>query len=62
MQQNLNGEENLKKIGKNGNTSLTSMLRQIYQKEGIRALWSGAVPRTCWITIGGFVFFGGYES
>lgn len=26
------------------------------------ALWSGIQPRVMWISIGGFVFFGAYET
>ena len=37
-------------------------LRKIYAEEGFRALWSGIVPRTIWIGMGGFIFFGAYEG
>jgi len=33
-----------------------SRLRQLYLSEGIRALFSGVVPRTMWISAGGAVF------
>eukprot|EP00756_Hemistasia_phaeocysticola_P006427 Hpha_TRINITY_DN13822_c0_g1::TRINITY_DN13822_c0_g1_i1::g.70108::m.70108/K15111/SLC25A26; solute carrier family 25 (mitochondrial S-adenosylmethionine transporter), member 26 len=36
-------------------------LLKIKQEEGMRALLSGILPRTKMITIGGFIFFGGYE-
>ncbi|THH13637.1 hypothetical protein EW146_g6614 [Bondarzewia mesenterica] len=36
-------------------------LRQIYATEGLRALFSGGVPRTMWISAGGAVFLGVYE-
>jgi len=42
-------------------TSL-DILRKIVQTEGVGNLWSGVGPRTMWISIGGFVFFGAYEK
>jgi solute carrier family 25 S-adenosylmethionine transporter 26 len=33
----------------------------IYRTEGLRSLFSGAVPRTLWISAGGAVFLGAYE-
>ncbi|KAF9510989.1 hypothetical protein BS47DRAFT_1215862 [Hydnum rufescens UP504] len=36
-------------------------LKAIYQKEGLRALFSGVVPRTLWISAGGACFLGVYE-
>lgn len=29
---------------------------------GLRRLFSGALPRTCWIALGGLIFFGAYEK
>ena len=34
--------------------------RRIYGENGVRSLFSGATPRTFWIGVGGFVFFGAY--
>jgi solute carrier family 25 S-adenosylmethionine transporter 26 len=34
----------------------------IGKNEGIRALFSGVVPRVIWISVGGSVFFGAYEA
>ena len=34
----------------------------IARKEGVRALFSGVVPRVVWISVGGSVFFGAYEG
>nr|CAI5843581.1 unnamed protein product [Callosobruchus analis] len=36
-------------------------LKNIYTKEGIVGLFSGVVPRTIWITVGGYIFFGSYD-
>ncbi|KNZ71989.1 Putative mitochondrial carrier protein PET8 [Termitomyces sp. J132] len=41
--------------------SLSRRFRDIYVNEGIRALFSGVVPRTMWISAGGAVFLGVYE-
>ncbi|PCH39799.1 S-adenosylmethionine transporter [Wolfiporia cocos MD-104 SS10] len=41
--------------------SLPARFMQIYTTEGIRALFSGVVPRTLWISAGGAVFLGVYE-
>ncbi|MES1909681.1 MAG: hypothetical protein MHM6MM_002382 [Cercozoa sp. M6MM] len=37
-------------------------LSSVYRKEGAKALFAGLVPRTMWISLGGFVFFGAYEK
>jgi len=34
----------------------------VMHERGIRGLFAGVVPRTLWISIGGFVFFGCYEK
>ena len=41
--------------------SLPARFKQIYVSEGPRALFSGVVPRTLWISAGGAVFLGVYE-
>ncbi|KAG6818643.1 hypothetical protein H0H93_003193 [Arthromyces matolae] len=41
--------------------SLGRRMKDIYVKEGVRALFSGVVPRTLWISAGGAVFLGVYE-
>ena len=35
---------------------------RVYKEEGAKRLFSGIGPRTMWISIGGFVFFGMYEK
>lgn len=35
---------------------------RVYREEGVKRLFSGVGPRTMWISIGGFVFFGMYEK
>ena len=35
---------------------------QVYTSGGIKGLYSGVVPRVMWISGGGFVFFGAYET
>lgn len=37
-------------------------LRTVAVEEGMPALFKGIGPRVTWITIGGFIFFGAYES
>ncbi|EFO86478.1 hypothetical protein CRE_04436 [Caenorhabditis remanei] len=37
-------------------------LFQVYTSGGIKGLYSGVVPRVMWISGGGFVFFGAYET
>jgi solute carrier family 25 S-adenosylmethionine transporter 26 len=39
-----------------------STLRLIAAEEGPLALYKGITPRVTWITIGGFIFFGAYET
>lgn len=43
-------------------TSFPKTMAIIYREEGMRALWSGVVPRVMWISLGGFVFLGVYEG
>jgi solute carrier family 25 S-adenosylmethionine transporter 26 len=37
-------------------------IMSIAQTEGISAIFSGIVPRVIWISVGGSIFFGAYES
>jgi len=41
--------------------SLISRFKMIYTTEGVKALFSGVVPRTLWMSAGGAVFLGVYE-
>lgn len=41
--------------------SVPSIIGRIYREEGFRRLYSGVLPRTAWISTGGFIFFFGYE-
>ncbi|GAA5902126.1 hypothetical protein JCM5296_006610 [Sporobolomyces johnsonii] len=43
-------------------SAILPTLRQIYRTEGVRALFSGWVPRVVWISAGGAVFLGVYEA
>jgi solute carrier family 25 S-adenosylmethionine transporter 26 len=38
------------------------VFRRVTREEGFMKLFSGVGPRVTWITIGGFVFFGTYET
>lgn len=38
------------------------VVNRILTEEGAGMLWSGLQPRVIWIGIGGFVFFGAYET
>lgn len=37
-------------------------MKQIVRESGPRRLFAGALPRTAWISLGGFIFFGAYEK
>ena len=41
--------------------SMLQMGKQVYKEGGIQKLFSGVVPRTIWMGIGGYVFFFAYE-
>uniref|UniRef100_A0A8R1HPE4 S-adenosylmethionine mitochondrial carrier protein n=1 Tax=Caenorhabditis japonica TaxID=281687 RepID=A0A8R1HPE4_CAEJA len=41
---------------------ILSTLKEVYTTGGMSGLYSGIVPRVMWISGGGFVFFGAYES
>jgi len=43
-------------------TGAVQTLKIINAEEGAAALFKGLTPRVTWITIGGFIFFGAYES
>ncbi|KAJ1886164.1 S-adenosylmethionine transporter, partial [Coemansia sp. IMI 209127] len=43
-------------------SGVVSTLTRIAREEGVRALFSGVIPRTIWISVGGFVFLGSYEK
>lgn len=43
-------------------TGTLQTLKMIHAEEGGSALFKGIAPRMSWITIGGFIFFGAYES
>ncbi|KAI8324187.1 S-adenosylmethionine mitochondrial carrier protein [Martensiomyces pterosporus] len=43
-------------------SGIASTLTRIAREEGARALFSGIVPRTIWISVGGFIFLGSYEK
>ena len=42
--------------------SLILALKTVKEEKGLKGLFAGVVPRTLWISIGGFVFFGVYEK
>lgn len=37
------------------------VLNDIYHKNGVKGVFAGVLPRTLWISFGGFVFLGTYE-
>lgn len=39
-----------------------STLRSIARIGGMRELYAGIIPRTLWMGLGGFIFFGAYEA
>ncbi|CAM9903571.1 unnamed protein product, partial [Heterosigma akashiwo] len=44
------------------NAGMLGTMADIYRKEGMAKLFSGITPRVSFICIGGFVFFGAYET
>ena len=42
--------------------SIIYTLKMVGQERGLSGLYAGVLPRTIWISIGGFVFFGVYEK
>lgn len=50
-------------LTKNGPApGILSTLKEVYTSGGMGGLYSGVVPRVMWISGGGFVFFGAYET
>ncbi|VDM77254.1 unnamed protein product [Strongylus vulgaris] len=37
-------------------------LKEVHSVGGVKALFSGVTPRVLWMAVGGFVFFGAYET
>lgn len=35
---------------------------KLWKEGGIKRLYAGVIPRTIWISLGGFIFFGAYEK
>ncbi|XP_060521472.1 S-adenosylmethionine mitochondrial carrier protein homolog isoform X2 [Cylas formicarius] len=50
-----------RKLLKNVNLTFRSTFLKIYHKEGVKGLFAGVVPRTLWIFLGGYIFFGSYD-
>jgi len=44
------------------NKSTLFALRTVHGEKGLKGLFAGIVPRVTWITLGGAIFFGGYEK
>ncbi|VDN04693.1 unnamed protein product [Thelazia callipaeda] len=42
--------------------STSSTMARIWRNSGYRGLFAGLIPRSVWMGIGGFVFFGAYEA
>lgn len=47
--------ENTSRLG------ISATLAKIWTTSGYRGLYAGILPRSAWMGIGGFVFFGAYE-
>jgi len=43
-------------------TGMLDVWARVHAEGGVRALYSGAGPRTFWLTLGGIFFFGAYEK
>ncbi|PJF17670.1 hypothetical protein PSACC_02521 [Paramicrosporidium saccamoebae] len=37
-------------------------IRMLWKEGGLRRIFAGVGPRTLWISVGGFIFFGAYEK
>ena len=42
--------------------SIRQTFKAVYQENGLKSLFAGALPRVTWIAIGGALFFGAYEQ
>lgn len=50
-----------RKLAKSGSLTIVNTFKNIVKNEGVRGLFSGIVPRTLWIFLGGYIFFGSYD-
>ncbi|KAJ9583562.1 hypothetical protein L9F63_022096, partial [Diploptera punctata] len=48
----------------NGSEKLRTsmMIASIFREKGVRGLFIGFIPRTLWMTLGGAIFFGAYQT
>lgn len=49
-------------LNQHNNQSMINVIHDVYRTGGVKKLFSGVQPRVAWISIGGFVFFGAYET
>jgi len=49
-------------LGQSSSSGFAGTITNVYKEEGFKACFSGVAPRTFWIGLGGFVFFGAYEQ
>lgn len=49
-------------LGESKSRSFPATIAAVARDEGVAALWKGVGPRVMWITIGGALFFGTYET
>jgi len=50
-----------RKAAKKGSLTVLNTFKRVLKQEGVRGLFSGVVPRTLWIFLGGYIFFGSYD-
>ncbi|XP_030751274.1 S-adenosylmethionine mitochondrial carrier protein homolog [Sitophilus oryzae] len=44
-----------------GSLTFIRTFKRIFKNEGVKGLFAGVVPRTLWIFLGGYIFFGSYD-
>ncbi|KAK4529629.1 hypothetical protein CCYA_CCYA02G0486 [Cyanidiococcus yangmingshanensis] len=49
-------------VGVQAYRGIWASMQRIAREEGVGALFSGTTPRVLWISLGGALFFGGYEA
>ncbi|XP_066253428.1 S-adenosylmethionine mitochondrial carrier protein homolog [Euwallacea similis] len=50
-----------RRAAKSGSLTFTKTFHKVLKKDGVKGLFAGVIPRTLWIFLGGYIFFGSYD-
>ncbi|ENN73197.1 hypothetical protein YQE_10176, partial [Dendroctonus ponderosae] len=50
-----------RKVAERSSLTFANTFKKVLRNEGLKGLFAGIVPRTLWIFLGGYIFFGSYD-